>query len=171
VRGRGAIEEAGLGSDGNHFAGTLSKAFGALGGIVPTSAALAAKIKENAMIMRGASPPPPAAVGAAVAALRVLETTPAMRANLKRNVKLVRQGLRELGFTIPDSPVPIVSVQDAVDLDRIRNGLYERDIVVKVAAASSYSDAPVVPAMRLAIFSEHTPEQIDRLLSSIRDFL
>ena len=93
-----------------------------------------------------------------------------MRANLQHNVQHERQGLRELGLTIPDSPVPIVSVQVAVDLDRIRDGLYERDIVVKVAAASSYSDARRT-AMRLAVFSEHTLEQIDRLLSSIRDFL
>jgi len=62
-------------------------------------------------------------------------------------------------------------VRGDVDLECIRIGLNEHDIVVKVAAASSYSDAPDVPAMRLAVFSEHTPEQIDRLLSSIREFL
>lgn len=170
--GRGSMQEAGLdGTDGNHFAGTLSKAFGALGGIVPASAALAAKIEDKAMIMRGASPPPPAAAGAAVASLRLLETMPAMRANLKRNVRHMRAGLRDLGFAIPDTPVPIVSVQGNVDLERIRVGLNERDIVVRVAGASSYSDAPDVPAMRLAVFSEHTPEQIDRLLSSIRELL
>jgi 8-amino-7-oxononanoate synthase len=45
------------------------------------------------------------------------------------------------------------------------------DIVVKVTKASGYSDAPDTPTMRLAVFSEHTPAQIDRLLSAIGAFL
>lgn len=169
--GRGSLQQAGLEGDGNFLAGTLSKAFGALGGIVPASAALAAKIEDNAMIMRGASPPPPAAAAAAVAAMRLLETMPEMRANLQRNVKHMRDGLRALGFAIEDSPVPIVSVRSAVDFERIRIGLNERDIVVRIAAASSYSDTPDVPTMRVAVFSQHTPGQIDRLLSSIGELL
>ncbi|WP_246723960.1 aminotransferase class I/II-fold pyridoxal phosphate-dependent enzyme, partial [Mesorhizobium japonicum] len=61
--GRGSLEHACLETEGNYFAGTLSKAFGALGGVIPGDAALAEKVGRNAMIMRGASrpPPPPAA--------------------------------------------------------------------------------------------------------------
>jgi 8-amino-7-oxononanoate synthase len=169
--GRGALQHFGLEADGNYLAGTLSKAFGALGGIIPGSQSLADKIAANAMIMRGASPVPPAAAAAAIASLRVLKETPAMRANLVRNVSRVRAGLRKLGFVLADTPVPIVSVRGDVDFEQLRLQLDARDIVVKVTKASGYSDAPDVPTMRLAVFSEHSPEQIDRLLSSMAELL
>ena len=169
--GRGSLDHAGMELDGNHLAGTLSKAFGALGGIIPCDAALAEKIGRNAMIMRGASTPPPGAAAAANAALRILATTPRMRSDLIRNVSHMRSGLRKLGFDVADTPVPIVSIRGAVDFDALQARLDERDIIVKVTQASGYSDAPDVPMMRLAVFSEHSPEQIDRLLSSMAELL
>lgn len=169
--GRGSLEHACLETEGNYLAGTLSKAFGALGGIIPGDAALAEKIGRNAMIMRGASLPPPGAAAAANAALRILQTTPRMRCDLVRNVRHMRSGLRKLGFDVADTPVPIISIRGDVDFDTLQARLDERDIVVKVTQASGYSDAPDVPMMRLAVFSEHSPEQIDRLLSSMAELL
>ncbi|MEO5760493.1 MAG: pyridoxal phosphate-dependent aminotransferase family protein [Mesorhizobium sp.] len=169
--GRGSLEHAGLETEGNYLSGTLSKAFGALGGIIPGDTALAEKVGSNAMIMRGASPPPPGAAAAANAALRILATTPRMRSDLIRNVGHMRGGLRKLGFDVADTPVPIVSIRGAVDFDALQARLDERDIVVKVTKASGYSDAPDVPMMRLAVFSEHSPEQIERLLSSMAELL
>ncbi|PSJ56428.1 aminotransferase class I/II-fold pyridoxal phosphate-dependent enzyme [Pseudaminobacter soli (ex Li et al. 2025)] len=169
--GRGSLQHARLEGEGNFFAGTLSKAFGALGGIVPANTSLADRIKSNAMILRGASLPPPGAAAAAITAMRLLETTPRMRTDLERNVKHMRGGLRSLGFEIEDTPVPIVLVRGDVDLERVHAELDKRDIVVKVTPASGYSDAPDVPTMRLAVFSQHTPQQIDRLLSSIAELL
>lgn len=165
--GRGSLQHACLEHAGNYLAGTLSKAFGALGGIVPTSRVLADKIRQRSMIMRGASLPPPAAAAAAVAAFKLLKAEPQMRADLQRNVRHLRGGLRKLGFAIEDSPVPIVSLRGAVDLENLRQQLDKRDIVVKITAANGYSDAPDVPTMRLAVFSEHSQLQIDRLLEAI----
>ncbi|MGH6861932.1 MAG: aminotransferase class I/II-fold pyridoxal phosphate-dependent enzyme, partial [Phyllobacterium sp.] len=144
--GRGSLQHAGLETEGNHFAGTLSKAFGALGGIIPADDKLARTIHDRAMILRGASMIPPAAAAAAIAAMRLLETRPEMRANLIRNVRHMRDGLRELGFDIADTPVPIVSLRGAIDLGHLRVGLGKRDIYVKVTKASGYSDAPDVPS-------------------------
>lgn len=165
--GRGSLQHAGLEQVGNHFAGTLSKAFGALGGIVPATSMLADKIRQKSMILRGASPPPPAAAAAAIAALKLLQAEPQMRADLQRNVLRLRSGLRKLGFAVEDSPVPIVSLRAAIDLEHLRRELERRDIVVKITTANGYSDAPDVPTMRLAVFSTHSLLQIDKLLSAI----
>jgi glycine C-acetyltransferase/8-amino-7-oxononanoate synthase len=165
--GRGSLQHAGIEGEANFFAGTLSKAFGALGGIVPANASLAEKIRNNAMILRGASLPPPGAAAAAITAMRLLQTTPQMRIDLERNVRHAREGLRNLGFEIEDTPVPIISIRGNVDFEHVRAELDKRDIIVKVTPASGYSDAPDVPTIRLAVFSQHTPEQIDRLLSSM----
>jgi 8-amino-7-oxononanoate synthase len=169
--GRGSLQHAGTEGDANFFAGTLSKAFGALGGIIPADASLAEKIKSNAMILRGASLPPPGAAAAAITAMRLLQTTPQMRTDLERNVKHARDGLRNLGFEIEDTPVPIISIRGNVDLEHVGAELDKRDIIVKVNAASGYSDAPDVPTIRIAMFSQHTPEQIERLLTSIGEIL
>ena len=168
--GRGSLQHAGLEGAGNFFAGTMSKAFGALGGVVPGDAALAEKITRNAMIMRGASPAPPGLAAAAAASLRVLQTTD-KRAHLARNVRHMRGGLRALGFEVADTPVPIVTINGVTDLEQLRDRLAERDIIVRVTQAGGYSDASDVPTMRLAVFSEHSPVQIDRLLSSISELL
>lgn len=168
--GRGSLQHAGLEGEGNFLAGTMSKAFGALGGVVPGDAALAKKITQNAMIMRGASPAPPGLAAAAAASLRVLQTTD-KRANLARNVRHMRTGLRNLGFEVADTPVPIVTVKGVTDLERMRDRLAERDIIVRVQQPGGYSDASDVPTMRLAVFSEHSSTQIDRLLSSMSELL
>ena len=168
--GRGSLQYAGLEGAGNFLAGTMSKAFGALGGVVPGDAALAEKITRNAMIMRGASPAPPGLAAAAAASLKVLQTTD-KRVNLARNVGQMRAGLRGLGFEVADTPVPIVTVKGVTDLEQLRDRLAERDIIVRVQQAGGYSDAPDVPTMRLAVFSEHSPAQIDRLLQSMAELL
>ncbi|WP_271899164.1 aminotransferase class I/II-fold pyridoxal phosphate-dependent enzyme [Candidatus Phyllobacterium onerii] len=169
--GRGSLQYFGLENDGNFLAGTLSKAFGALGGIIPGDEALSKKIMANAMIMRGASPIPPGSAAAAIAAMEVLENNPGMRERLVENVAHMRCGLRKLGFAVAENPVPIVTVQGDVDFHKLRAQLEQRDIIVKVTKAFGYSDAPDVPTLRLAVFSEHTSEQINRLLSSIAEFL
>lgn len=169
--GRGSLQYANLEREGHYLSGTLSKAFGSLGGIVPATCMLAEKIRQKSMILRGASLPPPAAAAAAITALRLLKAQPQMRANLQRNVLHLRGGLRRLGFAVDDSPVPIISLRRAVDLEHLRRELDKRDIVVKITPAHGYSDAPDVPTMRLAVFSEHSPLQIDRLLSAIHEIV
>jgi glycine C-acetyltransferase/8-amino-7-oxononanoate synthase len=94
-----------------------------------------------------------------------------MRERLDRNVKHLRKGLQSLGFEVEDTPVPIISLRGNVEFDGIRHALNDRDIVVRVVKASGYSDAPDVPIMRLAVFSEHSPSQLDRLLTTLAEIL
>ncbi|MCY1238629.1 hypothetical protein D9M72_513790 [compost metagenome] len=83
----------------------------------------------------------------------------------------MRGGLRTLGFEVADTPVPIVTVKGVTDLEQLRDRLAERDIIVRVQQAGGYSDAPDVPTLRLAVFSEHSPAQIDLLLQSMAELL
>ncbi|WP_246737312.1 pyridoxal phosphate-dependent aminotransferase family protein [Nordella sp. HKS 07] len=169
--GRGSLQHAGLEGAGNYLAGTLSKAFGALGGVVPADAALAEKIARKAMILRGASPAPPGLAAAAATSLRILQSRPEMRSSLRSNVKHIRDGLRKLGFDVADTPVPIVTIAGEVDLEGLRDRLAERDIIVKLTPARGYSDAADVATLRIAVFSEHSPAQINRLLAVMAELL
>ncbi|WP_253913110.1 pyridoxal phosphate-dependent aminotransferase family protein [Pseudoruegeria sp. HB172150] len=171
THGRGLLEHFAAEGPRSHVAGTLSKAFGGLGGIIPGDEALRDRIKERARIMRGASPPPPAAAAAGLTALRLLTADHSIRRRLGANVAQMRSGLRALGFDVAETPVPIVTLTDAGrDLAAIAEGLAVRDILVKLVAPGGYSDAPADrPSLRIAVFSEHTPEQIDRLIATVAE--
>ena len=168
-KGQGTFEYFGLQRENLYLAGTLSKAFGGIGGIVPGDHALAAKIKKNVRISDGASPPPVPAAAAAGMGIRILSENPKMRRDLWCNVKTVRCGLRELGFELEDSPIPIVNVRGgpSVDLEHVRQELDSRDVVVFRVPPNGYSDAPDVESLRIAVFSTHQAEQIQRLIEGI----
>ncbi|MDB5661160.1 MAG: carnitine dehydratase [Cypionkella sp.] len=111
-----------------------------------------------------------AAAGAGHAALRLLSGDPSFRQRLRANVKRLRDGLRGEGFDLADTPVPIVTLRDAGrDLTALVTRLAARDIVVKLTPASGYSDAPDTATLRIAVFSEHSPQQVDRLIQSIAE--
>lgn len=170
--GRGALEYCGAEGPQSFVAGTLSKAFGGLGGIVPGPASLAEKIAQNAMVMRGASPPPPASAAAALEALRILREMPEMRQNLAQNVQHLRQGLRGLGLEIADTPVPIISVKaPRSDLSAVAEALKSRGIQLRRSGPLGYSDSPSVETLRIAVFATHTAEQLDRLIAALAETL
>ncbi|QEW18517.1 8-amino-7-oxononanoate synthase/2-amino-3-ketobutyrate coenzyme A ligase [Marinibacterium anthonyi] len=171
ANGRGALEHFGAEGPRSHVAGTLSKAFGGLGGIIPGDDVLRDRIRDRALIMRGASMPPPAAAAAGLAAMRMLKADPTIRARLGANVRRMRDGLRGLGHDVADTPVPIVTLKDkGPDYEAIGAALAKRDIMVKAMAPGGYSDAPQDRAsMRIAVFSEHTTDQIDRLIAAMAE--
>ena len=171
--GKGTFEYLGLRGPNLYLVGTLSKAVGGVGGIVPGSHGLMEKIRQHSRVPIGASPPSAAAAAAAATGLRILSEHPEMRKQLWSNVARVRGGLRKLGIDVEASPVPIISIQSTPGLDvkRLFQELDKRDIVVAYVAARGYSDAPNVESVRIAVFSTHTESQIDRLLESIGAFL
>ena len=63
-----------------------------------------------------------------------------------------------------DSPVPIVSVAADTDLEAVRVGLEKESIMVSRVPPGGYSDAPDHETLRIATFSTHAPDQIDRLV-------
>ncbi|MEN6369518.1 MAG: pyridoxal phosphate-dependent aminotransferase family protein [Thermotogota bacterium] len=170
TNGRGSLEYHGVEKNGARFCGTLSKAFGGAGGIVPGDHALATRIRQASRVPRGASAPSVPAAAASAAGVRILAEHPEMRQQLWNNVRRVKSGLRALGFDLADTPVPIVSLRGrpSIDLLRVRETLERQGILVHHSPPHGYSDSPDVETLRIAIFSTHTPEQIDRLVDAVR---
>ena len=169
-RGRGTIEYWGLTGPNRHFAATLSKAFGGLGGFVTGSKEFTAKVDRSGRISEGSSPLSTAAAAAAATGLRILSQHPELRQRLRENVARLRDALIALGLDVIRSPVPIVCVRETAGLDlaRVEDGLRNAGIVVSLISARGYSDAPAVPALRIAVFSGHTTEQIERFVTMLR---
>ncbi|MBN1846111.1 MAG: pyridoxal phosphate-dependent aminotransferase family protein [Sedimentisphaerales bacterium] len=169
-KGQGCFEYHGL-SDARLFSsGTLSKAFGGYGGIIATDAALKTRLMTNAPITFASSAPPTPAAAASARALEILHHHPELRTRLWENVAHAKSGLRALGFTLEDTPVPILCLScREVCLERLPGQLLSRGIVVSrwYAGGGSYSGVPREGAIRIAIFATHSPAQIDRLIDEI----
>jgi 8-amino-7-oxononanoate synthase len=150
---------------------TLSKALGGYGGILTGSAQQIGQLERNSRVYVAASPPPLPAAAAAAQALEIARQQPELRARLRDNVRLARQGLRALGWELADTPVPILclGVRPGLDLGRIKDALFERDICI--SHVTTYSSTPPGGALRIAIFADHTPQQIERLVAEIAHIL
>ena len=166
--GRGTFEHFGLQGERLYFSGTLSKAFGGHGGIIPGSEKLVERLRSASKIYAGSSPPPAPAAAATAKALEIVSAHPELRTKLRENISKLKAGLRDLGFETDDTPVPIIclALSSAERMERIQAELMERGIVV--AYIKSYAGVGKEGAIRIAVFSSHTDAMIDRLLNELR---
>ena len=184
--GRGTFEHAGVYGDGVNvdlpgrdgpgspcllMCGTLSKAVGGFGGILPCNEAIMEGIRNTSHYYEGASAMPVPVAAATAKALDILLAQPELRARLHENVLSLKTGLGRLGIETDDTPVPIVSldVGDAVAMQRIQRELAARGIMT--AYMAKYSGLGPEGALRLAVFATHTKQQIDRLLDELARLL
>ncbi len=189
--GRGTFEYAGLGSEGVNvdlpgcdrpgspslgspcllMCGTLSKAVGGFGGIVPANPAIMDGIRSTSHYYEGASAMPVPVAAATAKALDIVLTHPELRTSLHENVRALKTGFRRLGLATNDTPVPIISlgIGDAANMQRIQQELAERGILI--AYRATYSGLGPEGAIRIAVLATHTNEQIKHLLDEIAGLL
>ncbi len=168
--GRGTLDYFGLTGAGLIAGHTLSKGIGGYGGVIAGSGALLAELDRNSRVYVGASPPPLPVAAASRQALALAED-PQLRQQLWENVARARSGLRQLGWDLADTPVPILCLGalPGVDLARLKNELFAQNICV--AHVTNYSSTPPGGALRIAIFANHTKGQIDRLVTVLGQLL
>jgi 8-amino-7-oxononanoate synthase len=140
----------------------FSKSLASVGGAVMTSKAVADGIRASALPYVFSAANDPAAVGAALAALRILRGEPERRARLGGNGALLRRLLADAGA----EPVPGRGAVIAVP-----TGSEETTTAAWGAAyaAGVYTNAVAYPAvprgrgvLRLTLMATHTPEQLLR---------
>jgi 8-amino-7-oxononanoate synthase len=166
ANGRGTYEYYGLESNRLFFGGTLSKAVGGHGGIIPGGRAFIDPIRAG-HVVNGANASTSAAAAAALTGLQLMMSHPELRQTLWRNARQLKKGLRNLGFDQDNSPVPIAAweLKRAEDMDRVQEELMKRGISIQ---RTRYVGAGKNGALRAVVFATHTPEQIDRLLGELK---
>jgi glycine C-acetyltransferase len=108
-QGRGTPARAGVRVD--ILTGTLGKALGgALGGYVAGPQPVIDLLRQRARPYLFSNALPPAVVGAALAALQIVEAADALRARLTDNAAYWRAGLTDAGFTLLPGDHPIIPV-------------------------------------------------------------
>lgn len=179
--GRGLLDELGLWCEVNTdhteksirlcVCGTLAKALGGYGGIIPGTSQFVQRARAASHYFDGASAPASAVAGATAQALEIARRDPALRAQLRENNRRLRQGLRALGLKVPDGATAHfgVSIGGAENMRRIHVALKARAILLPYFA--TYAGLPPEGLLRFAVFANHTPAQLDRLIDELRVLL
>ncbi|MFP4081413.1 MAG: aminotransferase class I/II-fold pyridoxal phosphate-dependent enzyme [Candidatus Aminicenantes bacterium] len=172
-KGRGSFEYFGLKGEALYFSGTLSKALGGHGGIIPNRREFIQKLEQKSSIPFSSSAAPTPAAAATSKALEILSKNPGMRKKLWANVAYAKTGLRSLGLEVNDTPVPIICLHSlpGVDLRALQQDLFDKGLAVLYVAGGMYSSVPETGAIRIAIFSSHSRGQIQHLIEEIRKYL
>jgi 8-amino-7-oxononanoate synthase len=177
ARGAGACELFGLEGEVDLRMGTFSKSLASCGGFVagPADVVEYLRIASRSFIFSASGVP--AAVGAALEALRVIRSEgPALFEKLLGNAEYLREGLRQLGLrvvepgTLPDgtvatTPVVPVIVGDDWQAVLLWKALFDAGVYTNVAIH------PAVPPggalLRTSLMATHEREHLDGALGTI----
>ena len=167
--GRGTPEHFGVEGQVDMVMGTLSKAVGGLGGYVtaPSDVIMALRGRASSYVYSSSLPPEQAC--GIMAALRIIQECPELRASLWRNVRHLKGGLDGLGFDTMDSETQLIPILigDEHKAVKAADSLFEKGIL---APAIIW---PVVQRgkarIRVAPMATHTESQIDRALDAFRE--
>ncbi|AGT44359.1 8-amino-7-oxononanoate synthase [Treponema pedis str. T A4] len=160
--GRGSVDHFHLHGRVDFAMGTLSKAIGVVGGYVAGKKVTIDWLKNRGRPFLFSTGLPPAAVGAAIEAVKMLMESTEYTDKLWANAKHFKEGLGKLGFNTGNSETPITPIivgDEAKTLEfskkLFENGLFSGPIVF-----------PTVPKgtgrLRCMVTAGHSVEQLDR---------
>jgi 8-amino-7-oxononanoate synthase len=160
--GRGAAEYCGV----QHLArigATLSKALCAQGALVGCSTNDAQRLK-GIPPMRGACAGSPLSAVAATEALTYAAAHPELAEKLRAIAERLRSRLRGLGLEVINTPAPIVSfgAGNIADMRELQRRAFESGVFIY---HSTYLGAGPEGVIRCAVFCDHSPDDIDALIS------
>ena len=159
--GRGLCAELGVVPD--LLVGTCSKTFGSQGGFLAGDAELVELAVNRGRSFIYSTAPVPAAMGAALGALELLEKHPEWPAELVARAVALRTALRTAGWEVPEGRSPIIPLVVGAEADALA-------LAARLRAAGHYAPAirpPTVPEgscrLRITLTLAHTEADRRRL--------
>ena len=169
--GAGLAEALGVADRVDVHMGTLGKALGSFGAYVAGERRLVELLVSRARTFVFTTALPPAACGAALAALDVVASEPGRRARLHALAARMKDGLARLGFDVarvvaPIFPVVLGTEERALAASR---AMRARGFFVRAIRP------PTVPRgtsrLRVSLTAAHGPEQVDAFLAGLEEVL
>jgi glycine C-acetyltransferase len=161
--GRGIVDHFGLHGRVDIEVGTMSKAFGAVGGYVAGSTALIEWLRQRGRPFLFSSAPTPPDVAACIAAVDVLEESTEAVDRLWSNSGVYKDAMASAGFDIGVSETPITPVMlgDAALAQEFSRRLFDDESVF--AQAIGYPTVPQGKArIRVMVSAAHSLEDLER---------
>lgn len=164
--GRGTADHFGI-DEPDIITGTLSKAFGCIGGFVGAKKDVMDFIKYNSRAFIYSTSIIPSVTASLIKAVRIIEDEPQKRSNLWACTHHLLNGLKSMGFDtgVSETPIiPIVLGDEATMFELV--GRMDADNIF--ASPVIYPACPRnKPRVRISLSSEHTIADMDRVLDSV----
>ncbi len=164
--GRGIVDHFGLHGKVDIEVGTMSKAFGVVGGIVAGKRLLVDWLRQRARPFLFSSAMTLPDVAACLAAVDLLEESTELVDRLWANARTFREGMQALGFDTGVSQTPIVPVMlgEAPLAQQFSRALFEAGVF---AMAIGYPTVPKGKArIRVMNSAAHSPEDLEVALAA-----
>ena len=165
--GKGTAEHYGLQGKIDITVGTLSKCFGAIGGVVAGSAELVDYLRFYARpyFFSGSVPTP--VIAGALAILNIMEEQPELRDDLWRSVRHMTTKLSELGFNLGNTQSAIIPV---IIGDESKLKFVLRDLT-QAGIFMNYVASPAVPRnkcrLRMSMMAGHSQKDLDYVIETM----
>jgi len=166
--GRGIVDHFGLHGRVDLEMGTMSKAFGVVGGYLAGKAKIIEYLRQRARPFLFSSAATPADVAACIAAIEILQKTDEPVRRLWENTKYFKKEMKRLGFDIGQSETPITPVMlgEAKKAWEFSKRLFDEKVF---AQAISYPTVPHGKArIRVMISALHTKNDLDFALNAFK---
>jgi glycine C-acetyltransferase len=167
--GRGIVDHFGLHGKVDVEVGTLSKAFGVVGGVVAGSSSIVEWLKQRGRPFLFSSAMTVPDVAACLAAVDLLEESTERVDRLWANTETFKSGLKQLGFDTGSSTTPITPIMlgEAPLAQAFSRSLFEAGVF---AMSIGYPTVPKGKArIRVMISAAHSQEDLDRGLQAFAD--
>lgn len=166
--GRGTAEHFGIENRTDLVMGTFSKSLAAIGGFVVGDEDVIHFIKHRARSLLFTASAPPACVGAALAALDIIESEPERREHLWENTRFMMTGLRAIGFDCGNSETPVIPIVVGEDEIAFKMAIRLHEEGVFVNPVVSPGTAPGRALIRTSYMATHRREHLTRALEAFQ---
>jgi glycine C-acetyltransferase len=166
--GRGIVDHFDLHGKVDIEIGTMSKAFGAVGGVVAGKQVIVDWLRQRGRPFLFSSAMTVPDVAACTAAVDILQSSTELVDTLWHNAELFKREMATLGFDIGHSQTPIVPVMlgDALLAQRFSRRLFEEGVF---AMAIGYPTVPQGKArIRVMNSASHSPADLEQALAAFQ---
>lgn len=168
AHGRGTSEHFGIEDHVDLVMGTFSKSLAAVGGFVVGDPDVIKFIKHRARPLIFTAAPPPASVGAVLAALEIIENEPERRDQLWENTRFMMTSLRAIGFDCGESATPVIPIVVGDDYAAFRMAVRLGEEGVFVNPVVSPATPPGRALIRTSYMATHRREHLVRALDAFQ---
>ena len=146
---------------------TYSKSLATIGGCIAASEEMIHYLRHHARSLMFSASLPPAPVGAALMALKIIEEEPERRRKLWDNASYLRNGYQSLGFDtgVSETPVVPVVVGDEEKVLRMWRMLFDAGVFASPVMFPGVP--PGMALLRTSCMATHTKDHLDKVLETI----
>ena len=167
--GRGTAAHYGLVDRTHMTMGTFSKTFASLGGFIGGPERVINYLKHHSPALIFSASPTPASVASALAALDILQKETWRIDKLLANADKMRDGFKEMGYTVMDSRTGIVPVVlgDVEKTMIMWRHLYDKGVFVNAFIPPGVP--PNLSMLRTSYMATHEDEHLDKILEIFQE--